>query len=272
VPPEEHPVVDDEPATRFEVLDSIAYLTLNRPAALNAINGDMIDGLGRGMDRAFAEQDVRALVIRGAGGRAFSTGVDLTYFQSSGTLDDAGKNLVFTATMRDLFLRLEASDVPTVAAIEGFALAGGLELALACDFIVCTDDAAIADQHANFNLMPGAGASQRLPRRVGRQRGLELLLTGRRIDGREAVRIGLALDSCPRGLLDQLIERLVVQLRTKSPVMLRHIKRVVRQGLELPLRDALDIERLTIQEYFSCFDDARTGLEAFNSRDRGSPG
>jgi enoyl-CoA hydratase len=251
---------------RYEMRAAVAYVTLNRPEKLNALNPEVLSGLATAIELASEDPEVRVVVIRGAGGRAFSAGVDLTYFRDHGIMADAAKNLRFTATIRDAFLKIENAPVPTVAAVEGFALAGGLELALACDFILCTDECQIADQHANYDLMPGAGGSQRLPRRIGAQRALELLLTGRRIDGAEAARIGLALKTCPAADFDGLIEEFVAPLRAKSRAALGLLKTSVRRGLELPLREALDLERLITQEYFSGHDDASRGLASFTAR------
>jgi enoyl-CoA hydratase/E-phenylitaconyl-CoA hydratase len=131
---------------------------------------------------------------------------------------------------------------------------------------VCSDDAVIGDQHANRYLIPGAGGTQRLPRRIGTQRALELLYTGRRLNGPEAVEYGIALRSFPRAELDAGVEHLLEQLRPKSKTGLGMTKRAVRRGMELPLREALDFERLTVQEYFSCYPDATEGVTAFNEK------
>lgn len=248
----------------YKVRDQVAYVTINRPEVLNAITPEVLEGLSAGIHHAVADESTRAVVFRGAGSRAFCAGVDLKYFQQADVMADAAKNLAFTASIRDVLLTIQNSSIPTIAAVEGYALAGGLELALACDFIVCTDDSRLGDQHANFNLMAGAGATQRLPRRVGTQRALELLMTGRHIDGVEAVRIGLALASVPPGTLDAGIEQLAAGLRGKSRPALMLVKRAVQRGAELPLRDALDFERLTTQEYFSIHSDALEGLASFN--------
>jgi enoyl-CoA hydratase len=251
---------------RYGVRAAVAYVTLNRPEKLNALNPQVLSGLAAAVDLSSEDPDVRVIVIRGAGGRAFSAGVALTYFREHGILADAAKNLRFTATIRDTFLKIENAPVPTVAAVEGFALAGGLELALACDFILCTDECQMGDQHANYDLMPGAGGSQRLPRRIGAQRALELLLTGRRIDGAEAARIGLALKTCRAADFDGLLEEFVTPLRARSRAAVGLLKTAVRRGLELPLREALDLERLITQEYFSGYDDALNGLASFAGR------
>jgi enoyl-CoA hydratase len=250
----------------YESRESIAYVTLNRPKSLNALNPALLAALEKMVDRAVADFDLRALVIKGAGDRAFSAGVDLKHFQDHDVMQDVGEHLRFTARLRDLFLKIENAPLPTIAAVHGYALAGGLELALSCDFIICTDDCQIGDQHSNYDLMAGGGGTQRLPRKVGSQRALDLLYTGRRVDGAEAVRIGLALSTCPPGDLDDEVEALVAQLRTKSRTGLGLMKDAVHRGTELPLREALDIERLIVQEYFSCYGEATAGVTAFNSR------
>jgi enoyl-CoA hydratase/carnithine racemase len=258
--------VSDETSTLFNVKNSVAYITLNRPKVLNAINPSTLDGIRRGVEWAVADPKICAIVIRGAGGRAFSVGVDLKYFHGNKIMANPTENLKFTSKIRDTLLQVEGSEIPTIAVIEGFALAGGLELALACDFILCTDDSKIGDHHANFDLMPGAGSTQRLPRRVGTQRALELLFTGRHVEGAEAVGIGLALSSFPANELSRSVEAFLDRLRGKSRPGLGLMKSAVRRGMELPLREALDLERLLAQEYFSFYGDALAGLATFNSR------
>lgn len=250
----------------YEVRDAVAHITLNRPKSLNALNPALLARLEESVAMAAADEDVHVVVFTGAGERAFSAGVDLKHFQDNDVMQDVGEHLRFTARLRDLFLKIETVPLPTVAAIHGFALAGGLELALACDFIVCTDDCQIGDQHSNYDLMAGGGGTQRLPRRIGTQRALELLYSGRRVDGEEAVRIGLAFSTCPPGGLEAAVEDLVANLRSKSRTGLGLMKEAVRRGMELPLREALDIERLIVQEYFSCYGEATAGVRAFNSR------
>jgi enoyl-CoA hydratase/carnithine racemase len=250
----------------YEVRDTIAYVTLNRPSAMNALNPPLLKALEDAVDAAAADGAVKAIVFSGAGERAFSAGVDLKHFHDNDVMQDVGEHLRFTACLRDLFVKIATVPLPTIAAIRGYALAGGLELALSCDFILCADDCQIGDQHSNYDLMAGGGGTQRLPRRIGTQRALELLFTGRRIAGEEAVRIGLAFATCPPAELDAAVEALVSQLRTKSRTGLGLMKEAVRRGMELPLRESLDIERLIVQEYFSCYGEATAGVTAFNSR------
>lgn len=250
----------------FEVRDGVAHVTLNRPEAMNSLNSRLLAELSDAMDQVSADPQIKAVVITGSGERAFSAGVDLKAHQKEGIMHDAGKHLTFSAELRDIFIKIEQTRVPVIAVIRGYALAGGLELALCCDLIVCSDDAQIGDQHANRNLIAGGGGTQRLPRRIGQQRAMELLFTGRRLSGKEAVGYGLALRSYPSSELDAGVEELLAQLRTKSRVGLGFMKELVQRGTEMPLREALDLERLIVQEYFSCFPDASSGVAAFNEQ------
>ncbi len=252
-------------AVLYEERDGIAYVTLNRPQAMNAINMRMLDELEKIAETIRSHDTVKAAIVRGSGGRAFSAGADLKELQRENMMDDAGKHLIFSARLRDALTSVEQIPVPVVAVIEGYAFAGGLELALCCDVIICASDAQISDQHANRNLIAGGGGTQRLPRRIGIQRAMELLFTGRRLTGDEAVAYGIALLAVPSVELDAEVERFVEQFRSKSRVGLSYMKELVKRGMELPLREGLDLERLLVQEYFSCFPDAKGGVQAFNA-------
>lgn len=254
----------------YEVRDKVAHITINRPAKMNALNRTVLSELATTTTWAEQDENVKCIVLRGAGGRAFSAGVDLKMFHEEGTIGDVGAHLLFTALLRDTLIKVEKTPLPVIAAIQGFALAGGLELALACDFIICTDKSQIGDQHANYGLMAGGGGTQRLPRKIGLQRALELLYTARRLSGPEAVDYGLALRSYPDDQFDAGIETMLAQLRNKSRIGFGFMKATVARGMEIPLRDALDIERLAVQEYFSCYSEANQGVSDFNSKKRTS--
>ena len=146
--------------------DHIATITLNRPDAMNALSPDLLSELKHAISIVSVDQDLKALVIRG-NGRSFCAGADLLFF------DSAFENLSllnpYIQLLNQCFLDLENLPIPTVAVVQGFALAGGLELAMACDMTIVSDEAKLGDQHANFGLMPGGGSTQRLPRRVGMQ-------------------------------------------------------------------------------------------------------
>ena len=254
----------------YEVRDKVAYIVINRPKSMNALSPVVLDELAITTTWAQADEDVKAIVIRGAGGKAFSAGVDLKHFHNQGVIGDVGAHLLFTAKLRDTLIKIEKTPLPVIAVIQGYALAGGLELALACDFILCSDTCQIGDQHANYGLMAGGGGTQRLPRRVGPSRALELLYSARRLNGPQAVQCGLALESFPDDGLEAGVEAFLANLRNKSRIGFGFMKRTVHRGMELPLGDALDLERLAVQEYFSCFHEAGQGVTDFNAKKRAS--
>jgi enoyl-CoA hydratase/carnithine racemase len=264
------PAAPVEPVVLYEVRDKVAHITINRPKSMNALSPSVLDGLSDGLDRATADESVKAIVIRGAGTRAFSAGVDLKHFHENGVIGDVGAHLAFNAKLRDTFIKVEKTPMPVIAVVQGYALAGGLELLLACDFLICSHDCQIGDQHSNYGLMAGGGGTQRLPRRIGSQRALDLLYTGRRMDGHEAVRTGLALATYAKEELDAGVDSFLAMLRNKSRLGMGFMKSTVQRGMELPLREALDIERLVVQEYFSIHGDAKQGVTDFNQKKRAS--
>ena len=197
---------------KLEKGDRVATIRLNRPDALNALSPEMLEELSSGVAEAGDDGSIKALVIRGEG-RAFCAGADLNYFQT--TFEEPARLPGYMAQIKDTLCQIEELPIPAIAVVHGFALAGGLELMMACDMALVADDARIGDQHVNFGLMPGGGSTQRLPRRVGLQRAMELLTTGRWLSGAEAAEWGLALRSVPADELDEELEKLL-EPRTKS--------------------------------------------------------
>src|SRR5215210_3204805 len=227
---------------RVSEVDGVGWITLNRPEAMNAITVE----LGAALEQALAElaDRARVVVIRGAGGN-FCVGGDFKELQE---LRSRGEG-----AMRDLFANFGRAcasiarlRIPVVAAVEGYAMAGGFELMQACDVAMVTDEATLADNHSNFGQVPGGGGSQRLPRLVGRQRALGHILTGDRLSGAEAATWGLAYRSVPAAEFDTAIEALAAQLARKDPDALRRAKRLVYDGLERPLEDGLALELQTV--------------------------
>lgn len=159
--------------------------------------------------------------------------------------------------------RIEALDLPTIAAVNGLTRAGGFELLLACDIAIATDEAKIGDYHTPFGAMPGGGATQRAPRRVGVQRAFELIYTGRWLTGKEAEEYGIVLKSVPATALSETIDDLVGQLKDKSRDCLGYVKRAMREGLDLPLADGLRLEMDLLMEYLESSPDFREGVSAY---------
>ena len=164
--------------------DRVATMRLNRPDALNALSPELISELSHATREVSGDADLKALVVRGEG-RGFCAGADLLYFDK--VLDDLALLPDYVHNLNAALFALEELPIPTIAVVHGYALAGGMELMMACDMAIVADDARIGDQHANFGLIPGGGSTQRLPRRVGMPRAMELLTTGRWLSGAEAV-------------------------------------------------------------------------------------
>ncbi len=253
----------DYSCIKLEKADSVATLRLNRPDALNALSMDLLEEFAVAVADVGRDESVKALVIRGEG-RAFCAGADLLFFDS--TLDDLSRLQPYVRRLNDCFFQLEELPIPAIAVVHGFVLAGGLELMLACDLALAAEDARIGDQHANFGLMPGGGSTQRLSRRIGTQRAMELLTTGRWLSGAEAAEWGLALRAVPGEFLESELESLLGQLRGKSRTGLGWIKSIVRQGKDLPLREGVALENLAFVQYFATSPHPREGIQAFKEK------
>jgi len=239
----------------------VGRITLNRPEVMNAISVELAEAL----DGALAHLGARArvIVIRGAGGN-FCVGGD---FRQLERLRADGGDAV--APLFDNFrracARIREIPVPVVAAVEGYAMAGGFELMQASDIAVVAAEAKLADNHLNFGQVPGGGGSQQLPRLVGRQRALGHLLTGDRLTGAEAVAWGLAYRAVPAAELESVVDGLAAKLAAKHPDALRRIKRLVLDGLDLPLERGIALERDTVLEHLR-EDASREGIDAFTTR------
>ena len=228
----------DYQAITYAVAEHVATVTLNRPEVHNAMNEAMRRDLTRCFDTIASDDDVKAVVVTGAGDRAFSAGADIREFV------EPLVPVRFREQRRRLDFR-QAMDrcwQPIVAAVNGFALGGGLELALACDLRIAAAGASLGLTEINLAIIPGGGGTQRLPRLVGRGKALELILTGARIPADEALRIGLVERVVPSGEALKAATELARTMAAKAPVALRYAKEAVVKGLELPLADGLRLE------------------------------
>ncbi len=222
----------------WEVAEGVGTLTLNRPDVHNAMNERMRTELVDCFGAAAGSEDVRVVVVTGAGGRAFSAGADIREFVAPQV------PVKFRESRRRVDFRqaMDRCPQPIIAAIRGYAFGGGLELALACDIRIAGDDARLGLTEVDLAIIPGGGGTQRLPRLVGRGKALEMILTGARIDAREALRIGLVERVVPAAELTASALELARTLAAKAPVALRYAKEAVVKGLELPLADGLRLE------------------------------
>lgn len=242
--------------------DHVAHLVLNRPDKLNALDLRALSDLNGALDDLEADPGVRVIVVRGEG-RAFCTGVDLD-MTSDALADSDAIDRVVTVVHRT-FARLEASPLPCVAAIHGMALAGGLELVMACDLALAATDARLGDFHARYGLFPGGGASQRLPRLIGERRAKWLLLSGEWVTGSVAAEWGLVNEAVQPDLLAERADQVAQLLARRSPLLSSVIKQAVRVGAKMDLPTALEAERPLFLRYMGSRH-ARIGLDAFAAR------
>jgi enoyl-CoA hydratase len=236
----------------------VILVTLNRPKAHNALNRRLLDELSHVIDEIAADDSARVVVITGAGERAFAAGADITEIAGLGPSDARA----FATFGQSVFARLETLGKPVIAAVNGFALGGGCELAMACTFRVASELAVFGQPEVDLGLIPGFGGTQRLTRLVGRGRALDLTLTGRRITATEAERMGLVTRVVDPASLHDEAQAFAKELAAKAPVAVRYVLAAVHEGADLPLHSAGRIEAA----YFglaAATDDMREGTRAF---------
>jgi len=243
----------------LEKKKGVAKITLNRPQVLNSLDTRTLKELEAAAGNIKDDPSIRVVVIT-ATGRAFCTGADMT----GG--DSADWNLEnFLRLWNRAFSAIEDLTMPVIASINGMAYGGGLELVMVCDLAIAAEDAKLSDQHANFGLVPGGGASQRLPRRVGVTKAKELLYTGDRISPAEAERIGLINKAVLADKLEEATNELVTKLLSKSPMALKAVKRLVNRGMDCSLDAGLEMEIIAANAH-GYSEDIKEGLAAFIER------
>ena len=236
----------------------IFLLTINRERALNALAPEVLDDIAAAVGAATANAGARCLLVTGAGGRAFVAGADIAAMSAMPPLAARDFALKGHATLR----ALELAPFPVIALVNGFALGGGCELALACDFIVASEKAVFGQPEVNLGICPGFGGTQRLTRVVGKPMALELVTTGRQVKADEALRIGLANHVVPAdALLDKGME-LARMIAAKGPVAVKLTKHLVVHGQDLDLANANTLEA-DVFGLLSATEDKREGMAAF---------
>lgn len=243
----------------LEVKDYVGKLTLNRPRFLNAIDWQMVVDLENVCATVEGSDEIRVLILSGAG-RAFCAGADLAYVK--GVLPQPGGFEHYVRYLNRVFNRFEDLPTPTIAAIHGYAFAGGLEMAMCCDMRILADNATIGDQHTNYGLIPGGGNTQRLPRLLGPARAKELMLTGAWLTPADAERIGLVNQVVPADQLMTAAEALAAKLANKSPLTAGIIKSLVNKGMQVDLRNGIEMETLAAVHGMTS-EDVAEGLQAF---------
>jgi enoyl-CoA hydratase len=222
----------------YAVSDGIARVTLNRPDKLNALNGVVIAELGDAVGHVEGDPGVRGVILTGAGSKAFVAGADISEIAEQGATDGKARALAG----QQVFRRLERCGKPVIAAVNGFALGGGCELAMACHLRIASETAKFGQPEVKLGIGPGYGGTVRLPRLVGKGRALELLLTGQMIDAQEAWRIGLVNRVVPADRLLDEAEQLLRSILENGPLAIRACLEAVDAGLEMSLDQALLLE------------------------------
>jgi enoyl-CoA hydratase/carnithine racemase len=228
----------NEKTLLVEEKDGIAVLTLNRPKVMNSFNFALLHSLKEQVDALKFNTNVRVVIITGAGRKAFCAGADL---KERTTFDELQvKEFIFT--IRNLFTSIEHLNKPVIAAINGVALGGGTELALACDIRIAAMNASMGLTETRLAIIPGAGGTQRLPRLIGRGKAKELIFTGRRVDAREALQIGLVNQIYdPESLLTEC-QKMAAMICETGPIAIEQAKYAINYGLETDLHTGLGIE------------------------------
>lgn len=237
---------------------AVATVTFNRPKVLNALNAQTIDDLRRAVLALRADEGVRVVVFTGAGEKSFVAGADINEFVGQTPAQGRDK----AAVGQHVFALIEQMGKPTIAAINGFALGGGCELAMACTFRIAADSARLGQPEINLGIIPGYGGTQRLSRLVGRDRALDLILTGRHVPAAEALAIGLVTRVVPAADLMTEVTTFAQVLASKAPVAMRYALEAVHRGLDTSLNEGQAVEA-TLFGLVSATDDMQEGTRAF---------
>ncbi len=245
-----------------EVQDGIATLTINREKVLNALNTATLMELSEAFYELDEDPDVNVIILTGAG-KSFVAGADITEMQPL----DAIEGRKFGMLGQSVFTQVENLSKPVIAAVNGFALGGGTELALACDIIYASEKAKFGQPEVGLGVTPGFGGTQRLPRRVGMAMAKEIIYTGRIINAEDALRIGLANKMVPPDVLMEEVMNLAKEIASKGQVSVRLAKAAINRGMDVDINSALSLEADAFGLCFSTHDQ-KEGMTAFVEKRR----
>ncbi len=243
---------------RYAVEDRAAILTVDRPKALNALNERTLDEMLDAIRKAANDPEAAGLIVTGGGEKAFIAGADITAMATM----DAIAAKAFADRGHHVGEALETIGKVVIAAVNGFALGGGCEMALACDLILASTKAKFGQPEVNLGVIPGFGGSQRLPRRVGLGAAGKMIYTGEMIDAEEALRIRLADEVVPPEELLPRAKSILAKIATKGPVAVASAKELMRRGVAMNLGDALSMEGIAFSRLFAT-EDQKEGMKAF---------
>jgi len=236
--------------------DAVGLIQLNRPKVLNALNGTLMTELGDAVEEMDQNDAVRCIVIHGSE-RAFSAGADIDQMRSATPLV-----MLEEGWINSNFDRLRRLSKPIIAAVSGYCLGGGCELAMLCDMIIASESAQFSQPEINIGIIPGAGGTQRLARAIGKSRAMEMILTGKSMSAREAEAHGLVSRIVPVELYLEEAKKVAREIASKPPVAVRFAKEAINRVYELPLSDGLDYESRLFYLLFST-EDQKEGMTAF---------
>ena len=251
---------------RLEQNGHVAVAAIDREKALNALNSAVLDDLDALLDAVRADESIRVLILTGSGDKAFVAGADIGEMASL----TKAEGEAFGKKGNDVFLKLERLPIPTIAAVNGYALGGGCELSMACDIRICADTAVFGQPETGLGITPGFGGTQRLARLIGAGMAKQIIYSAKNIKADEALRIGLVNAVYPQEeLLPQAI-RLAETIARNAPIAVRACKRAIDEGKEVPMDEAVRIEE---RLFSSCFEtaDQREGMGAFLEKRRHEP-
>lgn len=250
----------------LEKKGNVAIALINRPKALNALNSEVLNDLNTMIDEIGADPEIRVLILSGSGEKAFVAGADIGEMS---TLTKA-EGEAFGKKGNDVFRRLETLPIPTIAAVNGYALGGGCELSMACDIRICSETAVFGQPETGLGITPGFGGTQRLARLVSPGIAKQLIYSARNIKADEALRIGLVNAVYPAEELLPAAEKLAETIAKNAPIAVRSCKQAINEGLELPMDEAIVLEE---KLFGSCFEteDQKEGMGAFLEKRKHEP-
>jgi len=242
----------------FQIEEQIATITFNRPEVLNALNEASLKEFSHAIDKVAGDGDIRILILTGAGDKSFVAGADITEFLKFNAL----KAKIFSEMGHGIVNKLQELPIPVIGAVNGFALGGGCEVVIACDFIYASENAMFGLPEISLGIIPGFGGTQRLPRLIGKNRAKEMIFTGKMIPAAEAQAIGLVNKVCAQDQLMDEVLNVAKIIVSKGKVSLRGAKQAINTGMDVDLKTGCRIE---IDAFAICLasSDAKEGTQAF---------
>lgn len=249
----------------YEEQDNIAIITINRSRALNALNSNVLKELDKVLDRVNLDR-IRALIITGSGDKSFVAGADISEMHKL----TKAEGEVFGKRGNDVFRKLETFPIPVIAAVNGYALGGGCELAMSCDIRICSENAVFGQPETGLGITPGFGGTQRLARLISVGKAKEMIYTARNIKSEEAYRIGLVNGVYPQEELMEQALKMASNIAKNAPIAVRAAKKAINEGLDADMNSAVKIEEVL---FGSCFEteDQQEGMAAFLEKRKANP-